>query len=145
VDFKKIIYCDWNIIELAVGFCIFYLWGRSWGMDLRVPRWKAALLVISGALASSVFLMVIYGYHFEVYEDYGEWQDGKYIKDFEVDTVERYKYGLKVLAFFLASSLLGYHSGKGKAREAEESHERLLENTEDKAKIGEGKTEEKHW
>lgn len=127
MDFKEIVYCDWNIVELAVGFCIFYLWGRSWGKDLRIPKWKASIFVICGALAASVFLMLTYGYHYEVYEDYGEWQNGEYIRDFDVSKLERYQYGLKVFVFFLVSSLLGYYSGKEKAREMEESYERLLE------------------
>jgi len=145
VDFKEIIYCDWNIIDLAIGFCIFYLWGRSWGKELRIPKWKASVLVICGAPASSLFLMLTYGYHFEVIEDYGEWQEGKYVQDFEVDKIERYKYGLKVFFFFLASSLLGYHSGKEKAREEEESYDRLLEKMRNTAVSRDGKTEEKHW
>jgi hypothetical protein len=145
VDFKKIIYCDWNIIDLAIGFCIFYLWGRSWGKDLRIPKWKASVFVICGALASSVFLMLTYGYHFEVYEDYGAWETGEYVKDFEVDRLERYKYGLKVLFFFLASSLLGYHSGKEKAREVEESYDRLLEKMRSKSVNRDDKKEEKYW
>ena len=146
MDFKEIIYCDWNIVDLAIGFCIFYLWGRSWGMDLRIPRWQASVFVIFGALAASVLLMFMYGYHYEVYEDYGEWQNGEYIKDFDVDRVERYnKYGLKVLAFFLASSLLGYHSGKEKVREKEESYDRLLEKMRNEAMMRNGKADEKYW
>jgi hypothetical protein len=72
-------------------------------------------------------MMCIYGYHYEIVEQYNDWVKWEYVQDFDPTPAERLEYGLKVFLLFFASSLLGYYSGRQKAREYEESFEKRLE------------------
>lgn len=135
VEIEKTLYCGWNIIELSIAFLIFLVWGRLWGRDLRMPQWKAFTFLISGVILCCAFLMCTYGYHYEIIEQYDDWHEGKYVQDFEPTWAERYEYGLKVFLFFFASSLIGYYSGRQKAREYEESFEKRLEEMQKKGLI----------
>jgi len=45
--------------------------------------------------------------------------------------MESYAYGINVFVFFLVSSFLVYYSGSEKAREREETYEKLLEKMRD--------------
>jgi hypothetical protein len=140
VEIEKTLYCGWNIIELSIAFLMFLVWGRVWGRDLSVPQWKAFTFLIAGVILSCAFLMFTYGYHYKSIEQYDDWYEGKYVQDFEPTRAERYEYGLKVFLFFFASSLIGYYSGRQKAREYEESFEKLLEEMRKKGLISvEGK------
>jgi hypothetical protein len=136
MEIEKTIYCGWNIIELSIAFLVFLVWGRVWGKDLSVPQWKAFTFLISGVVFCSVFLMGAYGYHYEIVEQYHDWVEGKYVQDFEPTLAERFEYGLKVFLLFFASSLLGYYSARQKAREHEESFEKLLEEMRKKGLMG---------
>ena len=98
-----------------------------WGKDLSVPQWKAFTFLIAGVVFCSAFMMCIYGYHYEIVEQYNDWVEWEYVQDFDPTPAERFEYGLKVFLLFFASSLLGYYSGRQKAREYEESFEKRLE------------------
>ena len=132
MDFQKVVWCGWNAIELTIGFLIFYFWGRSWGVRLRSSQWVNLMLTLVGVVTAAAFMMMIYGYHYEVEEDYGDHQEGRYVKDFEVTREERLKYGLKVFAFFLIVSMMGYYEARQKAREKEASIEKWLKDLEEK-------------
>ena len=140
MEIEKTLYCGWNIIELSIAFLIFLVWGRLWGKDLRVPRWKAFTFLIAGVIVCSAYLMCTYGYHYEIIEQNDDWGEGSYVQDFKPTRAERYEYGLKVFLFFFTSSLIGYYSGRQKAREYEESFEKRLEEMRKKGLINaEGK------
>ena len=131
MDFQKIVWCGWNAIELAIGFIIFYFWGRSWGGNLRSSQWGNLVLNLVGVVAATAFMVMIYGYHYEVEEDYGDHQEGRYVKDFEATREERLRYGSKVFAFFLIASMMGYYEARQKAREKEASLEKWLKDLEE--------------
>lgn len=148
MEVEKALYCGWNIIELSIAFFIFFLWGRMWGKNLRVPQWKPLAFLIFGVIVCSAFMMATYGYHYEVTEQHDDWHEGRYVQDFEPTKKERYEYGSKVFLFFLALSLIGYFSGREMAREYEESYTKRLQEMRNRGLInleGEGHREVGLW